>query len=60
MVSNLVMESQVPVNILFADTKDIDGHAHGQMLLQLPDDAHQAERAFAWLDANGVTYSREE
>ncbi|MCM1149025.1 MAG: ATP-binding cassette domain-containing protein [Butyricicoccus sp.] len=59
-VSNLVMESQVPVNILFADTRDIDGHAHGQMLLQLPDDEHQAERAFAWLDANGVTYSREE
>ncbi len=59
-VSNLIMESQVPVNILFADTRDIDGHAHGQMLLQLPDDPRQAERAFSWLDANGITYSREE
>ncbi len=59
-VSNLIMESQVPVNILFADTRDIDGHAHGQMLLQLPDDVRQAERAFSWLDANGITYSREE
>ena len=58
-VSNLVMESQVPVNILFADTRDIDGHAHGQILLQLPDDDRQAERAFAWLDANGITWSRE-
>lgn len=59
-VSNLIMESQVPVNILFADTRDIDGHARGQMLLQLPDDPRQAERAFSWLDANGITYSREE
>lgn len=59
-VSNLVMESQVPVNILFADTRDIDGHAHGQILVQLPDDSRQAERVFAWLDASGITYSREE
>ena len=58
-VSNLVLECQVPVNILFADTKDIDGKAYGHMLLQLPDEAHQAERVCAWLDANDVTYSRE-
>ena len=59
-VSNLVMASQVPVNILFADTRDIDGHAHGQILLQLPDDERQAGRVFSWLDESGITYSREE
>ena len=58
-VSNLVLECQAPVNILFADTKDIDGKAYGHMLLQLPDEPHQAERVCTWLDVNGVTYSRE-
>ena len=32
------MACGVLVNILFADTKDIDGRAFGQMLIQLPDD----------------------
>ena len=58
-VSNLVLECQTPVNILFADTKDIDGKAYGQMLLQLPDQRHEAERVCAWLETNNITYSRE-
>lgn len=58
-VSNLVLECQIPVNILFADTKDIDGKAYGQMLLQLPDQRHEAERVCAWLETNNITYSRE-
>ena len=58
-VSNLVLECQAPVNILFADTKDIDGKAYGHMLLQLPDEPHQADRVCAWLNANNVAFSRE-
>jgi D-methionine transport system ATP-binding protein len=58
-VSNLIMECQAPVNILFADTRDIDGHAYGQLLLQLPDNERQAQRVFAWLDESGITYSKE-
>lgn len=58
-VSNLIMECQVPVNILFADTKDIDGKAYGQLLLQLPENERQTQRAIAWLDESGITYSRE-
>ena len=37
-VSNMVLDCRTPVNILFADTRDIDGKAFGQMVLQLPDD----------------------
>ena len=58
-VSNLVLECQVPVNILFADTHDLDGKAYGQILLQLPDEPHLAERVYAWLDNSGMQYSRE-
>lgn len=58
-VSNLVMECQVPVNILFADTRDIDGKAYGQMLLQLPDDERLEMKALAWLEESGISYSKE-
>ena len=36
-ISNLVLECGAPVNIMFADTRDIGGTAFGQMVLQLPD-----------------------
>ena len=58
-IANLVLACQTPVNILFADTKVIDGKTYGHMLLQLPDEPHQTERVTAWLDANGVGYSKE-
>lgn len=34
-ISNLVLECGAPVNIMFADTRDIGGTAFGQMVLQL-------------------------
>ena len=37
-IANMVLECKAPVNILLADTKDIGGIAHGQMILQLPED----------------------
>ena len=38
-IANMVLECKAPVNILQADTKDIGGIAHGQMILQLPEDS---------------------
>ena len=35
-IANMILECKAPVNILMADTKDIGGIAHGQMILQLP------------------------
>jgi len=37
-IANMVLECKTPVNIMFADTKDIYGKAYGQMIIQLPDD----------------------
>ena len=56
-IANLVLECGVPVNILHADTKDIDGKAFGQILLGLPDDDRSAERIRAYLNANEISYS---
>ncbi len=58
-LSNLIIECQVPVNIMGADTRDIDGKAFGQMIIELPDNARQAERVLKYLDDNAVTYTRE-
>ena len=53
-VSNMVLECKAPVNIMFADTKDIDGRAYGQMILQLPEDERAAKRALAYLETQNV------
>ena len=53
-LSNMVLECKAPVNIMFADTKDIDGKAYGQMILQLPEDERAAKRALAYLETQNV------
>ena len=53
-VANMVLECKAAVNIMFADTKDIDGKAYGQMLLQLPEDERAAARALAYLETQNV------
>lgn len=48
-IANMVLECKAPVNILLADTKDIGGIAHGQMVLQLPEDETAASRMIHYL-----------
>ena len=48
-IGNMVLECKAPANILLADTKDIGGIAHGQMILQLPEDEAVADRMIAYL-----------
>jgi D-methionine transport system ATP-binding protein len=48
-IANMVLECKAPVNILLADTKDIGGIAHGQMILQLPEDETVANRMIHYL-----------
>ena len=58
-ISTLVLECQASVNILFADTKEIDGVAYGHMILELPPDARQSDKVIAWLDGHGITWREE-
>lgn len=59
LVSALILETDVPVSILFADTRDIGGKTYGQILLELPGEDRLAQRVTAWLDANFPSYSLE-
>lgn len=54
-VANMVLECKAPVNIMFADTKNIDGKAFGQMVVQLPEDEVLAGKMFAYVRARGLT-----
>ena len=59
-VSGMVLSCGEPVNILFADMKNIDGKTYGQMLLQLPENEGSAARMLAYLESQHIAYSEEE
>lgn len=59
-ISNIALECNVAVNILFANTKSIDGKAYGEMLLQLPEDETSIARVFRFLDDKKIYYKEEE
>lgn len=48
-IGNLVLEFRTPVNILYADTKNINGQAEGEMILQLPEDSETADKMIQYL-----------
>ena len=58
-LAEMILSCQTPVNIMFANTKDIDGRAFGQIIVQVPKDKHQADKLTAWLRINGMKYSEE-
>ncbi len=55
-ISNLVLACKVPVNIMYAATKDIQGTAMGQMIIQLPEDEADANRVVNYLNSIHVPY----
>ena len=54
LVSNMIMECKEPVNIMFADLKDMDGSAVGQIVLQLPQDETGANKIKNYLTGRGL------
>jgi D-methionine transport system ATP-binding protein len=54
-VAGMVLEFGQTVNILFADTRNIDGKAFGQIVLQLPERAAVADGMIRYLRARGLT-----
>ncbi|MEG1426696.1 MAG: ATP-binding cassette domain-containing protein [Oscillospiraceae bacterium] len=58
-ISNMTLECRAAVNILFADTKNIEGRAFGQMVLQLPEDPKAVRRIFAFLSTRGIRFKEE-
>ena len=55
-IANMILACKVPVNIMHADTRDIEGKAMGQMLIQLPEDEVDAGRICNYLKTAKVAF----
>ena len=58
-ISNLALECKAAVNILYANTRNVNGTAMGQMLLQLPQDETTVLRVKQWLRDRNITFKEE-
>jgi len=58
-ISNMVLECQAPVNILFADTKQFEKHIYGHMIIELPNDPRQADKILIWLKNSQIEWREE-
>lgn len=48
-IASMILECQVPVNIMFADMKRVGDKAIGQMVIQLPEESLLADRVIHYL-----------
>ncbi len=55
-ISNMVLACKTPVNIMYAQTRDVGGTAMGQMIVQLPGDEAEADRALCYLETSKIPY----
>ena len=53
-IANMVLKFGQPINILKADTKNVEGIARGEMILSLPDDKAMQEDMKAYLTERGL------
>ena len=51
LIASLAIDLGVKVNILGADTRNIEGRAFGTMLLGLPDNPNEAAKALSYIRA---------
>ena len=58
-ISRMTLDCQAPVNIIFADTKEFEGIIYGHMIIELPNDPHQADKIVTWLKNSTVKWKEE-
>lgn len=55
-ISDLILTNKIPVNILFANTKEVEGKAVGQMIIQLPADLEDADKITRYLRGKHIKF----
>jgi len=58
-LSDMIMTTGVPVNILFADIKNLNGENRGHMIVELPEDERASEKVLSWLENSPLKYTKE-
>lgn len=59
-IADMVLSCRAMINIMYANTKDIDGKVIGQMVVQLPEDEGTCERIVAYLTDHNINFSEED
>lgn len=54
-IANMILDCKEPVNIIYANTKNINGTATGEMVIQLPKDDKVYDKVFAYLKARNLS-----
>lgn len=54
MIGNVILEYKTPLNILYANTKTINGKAEGEMILQLPESKEISDRMISYFKEKGL------
>lgn len=55
-ISGAILSCKVPINIMYAATRDIQGKAAGQMIIELPDQEDDIKRVLHYLERAKVPY----
>lgn len=53
-ISNVILKFNTPINILKANTRNVNGKAVGEMILSLPEDAYLQEKIVTYLRDKGL------
>ncbi len=59
LLSQMILNCGCPVNILYADTKELDSETYGQMLLELPPSERDSEKIISWLKNSPIEWKEE-
>ena len=55
-ISKIVMECKAPINIWFAESRNLNGNAVGQMIIQLPEDEMIANRIVNYMETEHIRF----
>lgn len=53
-VANVILSVGKPINILYADTRNINGTAYGEMMIGLPEDNEMAQRIITAFESRNI------
>lgn len=55
----MILDCGCPVNILYANMKELDSETYGQMLLELPPSERDSEKIISWLKSSPIEWQEE-
>lgn len=59
-ISGLALEVQVPVNIIYANMREIEGRAYGYMMIEISDDPDTVKAVCDYMQKKNVVWAKEE